>query len=761
MKPSDYLINQLNAGMYTGNMHTCLRNVGRLAGGLLVAGDLSLPQVTSLGEQAEGLANNAEQAREKWTEAVEHGRAEPVYWAQHQHSGGKDRALDWTDVIGDYRVVDPKWTEPVEVLEPDAWNPVAEVIRYLETLFAAEDHVGYVTEAWVNPAGEWVPSRGSYGRTAGELLAELARYKDLSMALGDCNPEAGAWVRFNPLDGQGVKDANVTDFRFTLVESDSMPIEEQRGIYEQLELPIAIMVHSGNKSLHAIVRIEADSLPEYRRRVDLLYDVCRKNGLTIDSANRNPSRLSRLPGVERKGQKQYIVATHVGKPSWAAWEEWIAAVNDDLPKIECLPATRDEAPALAPPLIDGVLRQGHKMLVSGPSKAGKSFLLIQLCAAIAEGREWLGRLCTAGKVLYVNLELDHPSAISRFFDVYEALGWPRDHFTTHIDLWNLRGQAVPMDRLAPKLIRRAKKKQYTAIVIDPIYKVLTGDENAADKMAHFCNQFDKVCHELKAAVIYCHHHSKGAQGGKRSMDRASGSGVFARDPDALLDLIELTVTDHLRKQQENTAVCGLVANALDRDCPGWRDSASDDDLLSESQMRALAARLMGDRYRAVLPAIYDCRQALGRQSAWRVEGTFREFPCVKPVDVWFRHPCHRIDSEGVLADVDPPDPYRRGKTPARDGKARDEEREAAAKARLESDLRTVIDVLAENPAGLTKTGIRDFSGVRTERLGPALALALRKGYVVTCEVPATPPRKSPFSGFMLSCNREHTEHTEH
>ena len=94
----------------------------------------------------------------------------------------------------------------------------------------------------------------------------------------------------------------------------------------------------------------------------------------------------------------------------------------------------------------------------------------------------------------------------------------------NIDIWNLRGKSVPMDQLAPKLIRRAAKKNYIAIIIDPIYKVITGDENSADQMANFCNQFDKVCTELGCAVIYCHHHSKGAQGGKRSMDRASGSG---------------------------------------------------------------------------------------------------------------------------------------------------------------------------------------------------------------------------------------------
>ena len=53
-----------------------------------------------------------------------------------------------------------------------------------------------------------------------------------------------------------------------------------------------------------------------------------------------------------------------------------------------------------------------------------------------------------------------------------------------------------MDKLAPKLIRRAMKKDYVAIIIDPIYKVITGDENSADQMAAFCKQFDKVCTEL-------------------------------------------------------------------------------------------------------------------------------------------------------------------------------------------------------------------------------------------------------------------------
>ena len=94
------------------------------------------------------------------------------------------------------------------------------------------------------------------------------------------------------------------------------------------------------------------------------------------------------------------------------------------------------------------------MLISGPSKAGKSFALIELSIAIAEGVKWLGWECTRGKVLYVNLELDRASCLHRFRDVYEALGLNPGHLD-NIDIWNLRGKAVPMDKLAPKLIRRA------------------------------------------------------------------------------------------------------------------------------------------------------------------------------------------------------------------------------------------------------------------------------------------------------------------
>lgn len=499
---------------------------------------------------------------------------------------GEDGCMAWDDTI-EYDGVTDGFSG---FTPPAAWDPVGDLITYLELLFEPDDRVGYVTnDVWKDADGKWLPSKGVYDRTAAELIASLKKHPDdIGATVGDWKPEVGAWIRFNPVDGEGVKNDNVTRFRFALVESDTLPVAEQDILYRKLELPIAALVHSGSKSLHAIVRVDADNYEEYRKRVDFLYDFLEKNGVTIDKQNRNPSRLSRMPGVTRNGNRQYLAATNIGRKSWVDWLDFVEGVTDELPDMEPLSVYKDNPPALPEELISGILRRGHKMLISGSSKAGKSFLLMELCVSIAEGRPWLGFSCKKGRVLYVNLEIDPASAVNRFLKIYEALGIPAANMDS-IVLWNLRGHAVPLDQLVPKLIRRVRDQKFDAIIIDPIYKVITGDENNASEMGAFCNQFDKICTETGCSTIYCHHHSKGAQGMKKAMDRASGSGVFARDPDAQLDMIQLELSEDI----ENNV----------------RD---------------------------------------GGATAWRLESSLREFPNITPVNFWFEYPLHRIDTAGTL-----------------------------------------------------------------------------------------------------------------
>ncbi len=498
---------------------------------------------------------------------------------------GEDGCMNWDNDIENDDDRGSDRPKPSNV-----WNPAEELITYLETLFDPEDFVRYVTgNAYQDAKGKWRPGKGVSDRTVGELIATLqAHPDDIGATVGDWKPQAGAWITFNSLDGKDICNDNVTKFKYALVESDEIPIAEQDALYRKLELPIAALVNSGGKSLHAIVRVDARNYDEYKERVEFLYDFLKENGLPLDEQDRNPSRMSRMPGITRNGNRQYLVATNIGRKSWADWMNFVEGASDELPEMVPLSEYKDDP--LSPPeeLIKGILRRGHKMLISGPSKAGKSCLIMTLCIAIAEGKEWLGFQCRQGKVLYVNLEIDPRSAVCRFIDIYDAMALDMEN-AANIVIWNLRGHAVPLDELVPRLIRRMKGQGFDAVIIDPIYKVITGDENNASAMGAFCNQFDKICAETGCSVIYCHHHSKGAQGQKRSMDRASGSGVFARDPDALLDIIQLELTEDLKNDIGDSGV-----------------------------------------------------------TAWRMESNLREFKNIVPVNFWFQYPIHLVDTTGEL-----------------------------------------------------------------------------------------------------------------
>lgn len=571
-----------------------------------------------------------------------------------------DDALTWDSIVTEDSFIDVGWVEETTLHEPgEEWNGRRELIKYLDLLFEPDEYVGYTTASYQDKDGKFKPANsGVYSKKAGQLIDELKRYEDITFAIGDYNHEAGAWIRFNPLDGKGVKNENVTSYRYALVESDTLDVAKQVALIKELELPCKAIIYSGAKSAHAIVTINATSATEYRKRVDYLYRVCEKNGLTLDKQNKNASRLSRLPGVARGGHKQYIIDTNTGKADFEDWQDWVEEINDDMGDPEAPPKA---PPKLAPELIEGILREGHKLLLAGPSKAGKSFLLLQLAIAIARGKDWLGHPCRKGKVLYVNLELDARSCWVRIADILAQHDLTYAHLDDNLRVWNLRGKACPMDKLAGKLIRRAEKDRYDAVIIDPIYKVLTGDENNAADMAKFCNAFDKIALALRCAVIYCHHHSKGYQGQKRSMDRASGSGVFARDPDALLDMTELSVRPSQREEY------------------------------------------------GINPGV----------SVWRIEGTLREFPTFDPIDCYFEYPLHVLDTMHALQDLKPESemsPRERGSANAKEKRMQDREKQKeqfdevyASLATFSGDTMVSIDAIAEQ-IGVTKDTLRKRMG---------------------------------------------------
>ncbi|MDB6032172.1 MAG: hypothetical protein JWM16_2510 [Verrucomicrobiales bacterium] len=214
-----------------------------------------------------------------------------------------------------------------------------------------------------------------------------------------------------------------------------------------------------------------------------------------------------------------------------AWRQNRAGRN--LPEIEdtvdllTLPAEQPKV------LIDGILHQGSKMIIGSGSKSFKTWTLLDLAMSVASGVPWLGLSTTAGKVLFLNFELKPASVRSRMEAIKKArdIHWDKGTF----DLWNLRGHAAEYSVVIPKIIERVKSRQYDLIILDPVYKLYGDtDENSAGDVAMLMNELERLALQTNAAIVFSAHFSKGNQAGKESVDRVSGSGVFARDPDAIL-----------------------------------------------------------------------------------------------------------------------------------------------------------------------------------------------------------------------------------
>jgi hypothetical protein len=168
----------------------------------------------------------------------------------------------------------------------DDWTQDGRLL--VETLFHPSECVNVVTDSRIAD-GKASPSGKGISLSAAEWSG---RFPDIA---GREYP--GAWIRMNPTDGQGIADANVSAVRFCLLEFDEFPESVQLSLFARLPVPISAVLTSGGKSVHAWVRLNAETPEAFRETVSRIFR--KLEPLGIDPANKNPGRLSRLPGITR------------------------------------------------------------------------------------------------------------------------------------------------------------------------------------------------------------------------------------------------------------------------------------------------------------------------------------------------------------------------------------------------------------------------------------------------------------------------------
>ena len=216
------------------------------------------------------------------------------------------------------------------------------------------------------------------------------------------------------------------------------------------------------------------------------------------------------------------------------------AISDPLPPPDFMDlfqvmADASDPSTLPPVLLEGILHKGCKMIISGSSKAGKTLALMHLGLAAANGIPWLGHPVRKSKVIYLDFELKPRLAKERIKNIVND---PANsiHPTANFMYCGLRGQKRSLEDLAFH-IQTIKNFSPDMVIVDPFYK-LGGDydENDAGSVGLVLDMMETFSERLDCAFVYAHHFSKGNKAETDHIDRASGSGVFARDPDAILTL---------------------------------------------------------------------------------------------------------------------------------------------------------------------------------------------------------------------------------
>jgi RecA-family ATPase len=586
--------------------------------------------------------------------------------------------------------------KPGEVFHDGEFRPSREFSKYIMAVFSPDDVVNYV------PRSFWNEKRKKYDplpslanavtMTAQELVDLLDKSdKELPPELRSKIPEAGAWIRINPIKpdtvtrkkpNEAVRDEDIAGYRYALVECDDLPPEEQFSRIKWLDLPVAIMVHSGGRSIHAIVKIDAKDEAEYTERVDFLFNYCLSKGLKMDKGNKNESRLSRVPGVMRGDKPQYIVEFASGKASWLEWRKAVdpdaeevkkaeeeakkaeeaekakKEEADDIPCYNLWDVLKNPLPEEPTDLIKGVLKKGAMMLVQSEPKAGKSFLMIEVARSLATGSKWLVHECSKSNVMLLNMELKEDNYNRRCKAVMDKLGMPPEGSNNgKFIVSSLQGQETDIEVIKEKLISAIKKNRIDVLIIDPLYKISNRDENSANEMGFVFKTIRAIMKETGCACIIVHHHPKTSTF-YTPQNRGSGSGVIVRDADAIIDLSEIrtpkgTEPDYVKdarksilKQRKLDYMTRELHACLGED---WMDTINAQGTDSaELLIEKAKDHLTDEQLDEIYQKLFEIDVAVSSMTAWLVSYSLREFRTPQPIPVWFDYPIHTIDETGML-----------------------------------------------------------------------------------------------------------------
>jgi RecA-family ATPase len=195
-------------------------------------------------------------------------------------------------------------------------------------------------------------------------------------------------------------------------------------------------------------------------------------------------------------------------------------------------------PKLRAIISGGLMYEGNKVLLYGKYKSMKSMICMRLALNLSQGKPWLGfELPSEGiSSMYLQLEMSEPLLQQRYLVM--TGGHRKIEMKAPFHIWTEFFMKLDTDEGLNKLNEQLEKYHPAVLIVDPLYKIMTGNISEAQSVAKMLDGLDTILAEHpKMSMLLVNHTRKSSDGDDNwGSDDMIGSSIFSAWADSIIKI---------------------------------------------------------------------------------------------------------------------------------------------------------------------------------------------------------------------------------